>query len=276
MDHRAELSGFLRSRRARLRPADVGLRPHGSGRRVPGLRREELAVTAGVSIAHYTRLEQGRGDNVSDQVLDAVAAALRLDGDERAHLHRIARRPPRCEPTVPEVPPGTRHLLDSFTLTPALVLGRHTQVLGWNALAGAVFGDFASIPVRRRTVTHLLFGEHRALYGAGWEAAAVRHTAHLRVLFGRHLTDPGLSLHIADLLEHSPDFERLWTAHQVARARSAVHVLHHPVVGELTLHHEVTALPDGPDCCGLDLYAAEPGSTSERALRALAGDLDAR
>jgi transcriptional regulator with XRE-family HTH domain len=269
VDDRAELSGFLRSRRARLRPADVGLRDHGGGRRVPGLRREELAVAAGVSIAHYTRLEQGRGGSVSDEVLDAVGAALRLDDDELVHLHRIARRPPACESAPPEVPPGMRHLLDSFTLTPALVLGRHTQILGWNALAAAVFGDFAAVPEHRRTVTHLLFGEHRALYGPGWEAAATRHAAHLRVLLGRHRGDPGLSTHVTDMLERNPHFARLWAAHPVARARSAVHILHHPVAGALTLHHEVAALPEGPACCGLDLYAAEPGSASERALRAL-------
>jgi transcriptional regulator with XRE-family HTH domain len=159
VDDRTELSEFLTSRRARLHPKDVGLREYGGVRRVAGLRREELARLAGVSIAHYTRLEQGKGDGVSDEVLDAVGAALRLDADESAHLRRIARRPRPCARAAApsEVPPGLRYLLESFVMTPALVVGRHTQIVGWNQLAVAVFGDFPALPEDRRTLSHLLF-----------------------------------------------------------------------------------------------------------------------
>lgn len=155
MDDRTELSAFLRSRRARLRPEDVGLRDYGGARRVAGLRREELARLAGVSIAHYTRLEQGRADSVSDGILDAVGAALRLSTDELAYLRRIARRPRPCAASAdrPEMPEGLRHLLRSFEMTPALAVGRHTQIVGWNRLAVAVFGDFPALPERRRTLT---------------------------------------------------------------------------------------------------------------------------
>ncbi|MEV0584345.1 helix-turn-helix transcriptional regulator [Nonomuraea sp. NPDC050310] len=274
MDERTELRDFLRSRRARLRPEDVGLRDYGRMRRVAGLRREELARVAGVSIAHYTRLEQGRPESVSDDILDAVGTALRLDADELTYLHEIARPPRPCPAvTSPQAPPSLRYLLESFVLTPALALGRHTQLVGWNGLAVAVFGDFAALPEERRTLSHLLFTEPRLreLYGAGWEAAAREHVAHLRVLLGRFRGDAGLAAHLDGLLALSADFARLWAEHPVARARSRAHVLHHPAAGELTLYGERVSLPDAPACWGLDLFAAEPGSASERALRRLAG-----
>ncbi|WP_327351195.1 helix-turn-helix domain-containing protein [Streptomyces sp. NBC_01304] len=272
MDDRSELSDFLKSRRARLRPADVGLRDYGKVRRVEGLRREELARVAGVSIAHYTRLEQGRGDSVSGDVLDAVGAALRLDPDELAHLRRIARRPLPCADVgaSADVPVGLRHLMRSFTLTPALLVGRHTQIIGWNQLAGAVFGDLAALPEDHRTLSHLLFtGPRLWLRPTDRERAARAHVAHLRVLFGRYRGDAALTAHIDHMRELSADFTRMWAEHPVAQARSRTYVLQHPVVGELTLHGELVSLPDQPSCCGLDLFAAEPGSASERALRKL-------
>ncbi|MFB4276219.1 MULTISPECIES: helix-turn-helix domain-containing protein [unclassified Nonomuraea] len=273
MDDRTELSGFLKSRRARLRPEDVGLRDYGGPRRVAGLRREELARLAGVSIAHYTRLEQGKGDSVSDEVLNAIGAALRLDTDELAYLHRIARRPQPCTATAgsPTVPPSLRYLLRSFVMTPALVVGRHTQIVGWNQLAVAVFGDFPALPESRRTLSHLLFTEPhlRELHHTGWERAAREHVAHLRVLHGRYRGDPALAAHIDHLQELSADFARMWAEHPVAQARSRTYALRHPVVGELTLHGELVKLPDEPSCYGLELFAAEPGSASEQALRKL-------
>ncbi|MEV5575234.1 helix-turn-helix transcriptional regulator [Spirillospora sp. NPDC052269] len=274
MDDRTELSEFLKSRRARLRPQDVGLRDHGRVRRVAGLRREELALVAGVSIAHYTRLEQGRGDSVSDEILDAVGTALRLDTDERAYLHQIARPPRRCAEAAasPDVPASFHYLLESFVMTPALVVGRHGQILGWNRLAVAVFGDFPTLPEDRRTLSHLLFTEpsSRELYGTGWEDAARELVAQLRVLFGVYRGDAAFVAHIARMRELSADFARLWDERPVARAQSRVHVLHHPVVGELTLHRELVTPPEEPACSGLDLYVAEPGSPSEQALRRLA------
>jgi transcriptional regulator with XRE-family HTH domain len=273
VDDRIELSEFLKSRRARLRPADVGLRDYGGARRVAGLRREELARLAGVSIAHYTRLEQGKGDSVSDEILGAIGAALRLDADEVTYLHRVARRPQPCAGAAdpPEVPPSFRYLLASFVTTPALVIGRHTQIVGWNQLAVAVFGDFPAMPENRRTLSHLLFAEPsvRALHRTGWARAAREHVAHLRVLLGRYRGDAGLAAHIDHMRELSADFAQMWAEHPVARLRSRTYVLHHPVVGELTLHGELITLPDEPSCCGLDLFAAEPGSASEQALKKL-------
>jgi transcriptional regulator with XRE-family HTH domain len=274
VDNRTELSEFLKSRRARLRPEDVGLRDYGAVRRVAGLRREELARLAGVSIAHYTRLEQGKGDSVSDEILNAVGAALRLDTDELAYLHRIARPPRPC--TVPEggpeMPQGLRYLLRSFELAPALAIGRHTQIVGWNRLAVAVFGDLPTLPEHRRTLTHLLFVESylRELHQDDWERTAREHVAHLRVLLGRFRGDAALTEHVDGMRALSPEFARMWAEHSVAQLRSRSYRLHHPVVGPLTLHGERLALPDEPSCVGLDVFAAEPNSPSEQALRELA------
>lgn len=271
MDTTTELRDFLQTRRARLRPQDVGLRDYGRTRRVAGLRREELARLAGVSIAHYTRLEQGKADSVSDDVLNAVGTALRLDSDELTYLHRIARRPEPCAPAAPQVLAGLRYLLESFVMTPALLIGRHTQIVGWNPLAVAVFGDFTALPEERRTLSHLLFTDphQRQLHGAGWERAAREHVAHLRVLLGRHRGDSELAAHIDGMRELDADFARRWAEHPVAQVRNRVYVLHHPIVGELTLHGELITLPDEPSCCGLDVFAAEPGSASEQKLRRL-------
>jgi transcriptional regulator with XRE-family HTH domain len=272
VDDRTELSGFLKSRRARLRPEDVGLRDYGGVRRVAGLRREELARLAGVSIAHYTRLEQGKGDSVSDEVLEAIGTALRLDADELVYLLRIARRPAPCERAASsDVRPSLRYLLESFVMTPALLIGRHTQIVGWNQLAVAVFGDFPALPEDRRTISHLLFTEpYLRLQRSGWERAAREQVAHLRVLVGRYRGDTGLAAHIDHMRGLSTDFARMWAEHPVAQVRDRAYLLHHPVVGELTLHGELIALPDEPSCWGLDLFAAEPGSASEQALRTLA------
>ncbi|NUR30816.1 MAG: helix-turn-helix domain-containing protein [Catenulispora sp.] len=274
MDDRTELSGFLKSRRARLRLQDVGLRDYGAVRRVAGLRREELARIAGVSIAHYTRLEQGDSDSVSAEVLDAVGTALRLDADELSYLHHLARRPRPCAaiPSSLEVPAGYRHLLESFAMTPALVIGRHTQIIGWNPLAVAVFGDFPARPENRRTLSHLLFADAyvRELLGADWEDAAREQVGHLRFLMGRYRADAALSAHVDHMRSLSQDFARMWAEFPVRKIRSGSYTLHHPTVGDMTLHRELIALPDEPTCCGLDLFAAEPGSESELALRSLA------
>jgi len=227
-----------------------------------------LARLAGVSIAHYTRLEQGNGDSVSDEVLDAISAALRLDTDESTYLHRIARRPAPCARTTTAVRPSMRYLLESFVMTPALLVGPHTQIVGWNRLAVAVFGDFPALPEDRRTISHLLFTEpYLRLHHTGWERAARGHVAHLRVLLGRYRGDSGLVAHLEHMRDLSADFARMWAQHPVAQVRDRAYLLHHPVVGELTLHGELIALPEEPSCWGLDLFAAEPGSASEQALR---------
>ncbi|WP_436770570.1 helix-turn-helix domain-containing protein [Yinghuangia sp. YIM S09857] len=273
MDARVELSEFLKSRRARLTPEDVGLKPYGNRRRVAGLRREELAGLAGVSVAHYTRLEQGRSDSVSAEVLAAIATALRLDDDERTYLGQLARPDARTCPVTAVPPrPGLRHLVASFGGTPAILVGRHTEIVAWNPVAAALFGDFAAMPDGERSISDLIFrrAHIRDLHGEGWERTALEHVAHLRVLSACYRGDRLLTAHIERLRADSTDFARMWAAHPVARAGHRVYRLTHPVAGELELYGELVTLPGDPEYSGLDLFAAEAGSASECALRRLA------
>lgn len=273
VDVRVELSEFLKSRRARLTPEDVGLRAYGGRRRVAGLRREELAGLAGVSVAHYTRLEQGRSDSVSAEVLAAIGRALRLDEDERTYLGQLARPDARtCPETAVPPRPGLRHLVASFGSTPAVLVGRHTEIVAWNPVAAALFGDFAAMPEGERSISDLIFRRPhiRDLHGGGWENTALEHVAHLRVLSACYRGDRGLAAHIERLRADSPDFARMWASHPVARVGHRRYRLHHAVVGDLELYGELLTLPGDPQYSGLDLLAAEPGSASERALHRLA------
>ncbi|MDL4773425.1 MULTISPECIES: helix-turn-helix domain-containing protein [Thermomonosporaceae] len=268
-----EFGAFLKSRRARLRPEDVGVPSYGTRRRVPGLRREELAQLAGVSVAYYIRLEQGHGDNVSGEVLDAISRALRLDTDEHAHLHRLAH-PPRRERR--EAPPRLRaplqHLLDSITHAPAYVVGHHTDVVAWNRLTAAVFVDLAEVPPQERTWSHQIHlnGDYRTRLGGNWGTVARRNVAYLRFRSAQEPGDGRLRAVIDGLLARSAEFARMWSEHHVTDLTHGVARIVHPDVGPLELPFETLHLPGDPDLSRLMLYAAEPGSPSERALRELA------
>lgn len=271
-DQRAELGEFLRSRRARLRPEDVGLPDYGRHRRVPGLRREELALLAGVSVAYYTRLEQGSGHNVSAEVLDAIARALRLDGTERAHLTHLARpqaRRRRQSHRPQQVRPELRTLMDAMDGVPAYLVGRRQDVLGWNRLAAAVFGDFGALPVQERNLVRLVFLDPATaeLY-AEWECRACEVVSNLRMYAGQHPDDEQLSALVGELSVKNEEFRRLWAAHTVADKTHGVKKLRHPLVGELDLYFERLELPDDPAQFLVTFHAA-PGSPSEDALRLL-------
>ncbi|MEV4922916.1 helix-turn-helix transcriptional regulator [Streptomyces roseoverticillatus] len=275
MDQRTELSEFLRSRRARLQPAEVGLTPYGGRRRVPGLRREELAQLAGVSVAYYTRLEQGHGQNVSTAVLDAIADALRLTSAERDHLTHLVRpsvkktRP--CRPARPQrVRPSMQHLMDSMENTPAYVVGRRLDIIAWNRLACALLGDFDAMPAGQRNLAWQIFLEPatRELY-TEWEKKAADVVAFLRLDAGRCPEDPHLAALVGELSVKSPEFRSLWAAHNVEDKGFGVKKLHHPVVGPLTLSYETLVLPADQDQ-KLITYHAEPGSPSAESLRILA------
>ncbi|MGP3688128.1 helix-turn-helix transcriptional regulator [Streptomyces sp. IBSNAI002] len=271
-DQRAELGEFLRSRRARLRPEDVGLRDYGRHRRVPGLRREELALLAGVSVAYYTRLEQGSGHNVSAEVLDALAQALRLDGTERAHLTDLARpqaRRRRQSHRPQQVRPELRTLMDAMDGVPAYLVGRRQDVLAWNRLAAAVFGDFGALPVQERNLVRLVFLDPATaeLY-AEWECRACEVVSNLRMYAGQHPDDERLSALVGELSVKNEEFRRLWAAHTVADKTHGLKRLRHPLVGRLDLHFERLALPDDPAQFLVTFHAA-PGSPSEDALRLL-------
>ncbi|NDZ59710.1 helix-turn-helix transcriptional regulator [Streptomyces anulatus] len=274
LDRRAELSEFLRTRRAKLRPGDVGLPEFGRHRRVPGLRREELAQLAGVSVAYYTRLEQGNGRNVSAEVLDAIARALRLTDAESAHLthlakparHKKKRRPAR----VQRVRKGLLYLLDSMDGIPAYVTGARSDVLAWNAMAAAVFGDWGALPPAERNWARLVFlsPAYRDLF-VNWDSKASDMVSYLRLYAGCHPDDPELSALVGELSVKSDEFRRLWATHNVKEKGHGVKLLRHPLVGELTLSYETLKLPDDEEQ-HLVTYHAEPGSDSAQSLRLLA------
>ncbi|ARX86074.1 MULTISPECIES: helix-turn-helix domain-containing protein [Streptomyces] len=274
LDPRAELSEFLRTRRARLQPHDVGLPSFGRHRRVPGLRREELAQLAGVSVAYYTRLEQGNGRNVSGEVLDAIARALRLSDAEHAHLTHLARPTAhkKKKATRPQhLRPAVQHLMDAMDGVPAYALGRRSEILGWNRLAAALFGDWGLLPPEERNWARLTFlsEDMRTLFDETWQQKASDMVSFLRMEAGCYPNDPLLSALVGELSVKSEEFRRLWAEHDVREKGHGVKRLRHPVVGELTLSFESMRLPDDYEQT-LVTYHAEPGSPSAEGLRLLA------
>jgi transcriptional regulator with XRE-family HTH domain len=271
MTSKEDLREFLRSRRARIAPEAVGLPVGHSHRRVPGLRREELAMLAGVSVDYYVRLEQGRNTSVSASVLDAIARALQLDDFERAHLFDLAkpkagaRRP---APRPQRVRPGVRVLLENL-VTPAFVLGRRLDVLATNRMARALLCDFDALPPRERNHARWVFLDPaaRELY-VDWDAIARDNVAVLRMDAGRHPDDPELSALIGELTMKSPEFAGWWADHDVLRQTHGSKRYHHPVVGDLTVTYEALTLPDDPEQT-LFVYSVEPGSSSAQALALL-------
>ncbi|MFE6893533.1 helix-turn-helix domain-containing protein [Streptomyces sp. NPDC057694] len=267
-----ELGGigdFLRSRRARIRPEEVGLPEYGR-RRVPGLRREEVAQLAGVSVDYYIRLEQGRGASVSDAVLDAVARVLRLDATEQAYLRSVARpaRAGRGE-SGQRVRAGLRLLLDTIDKAPAFVLGRRMDVLAWNALGDAVLG-FSAMAPKDRNMPRQVFLEPaaRELYPQ-WAAVAAETVAYLRLDAGLHPSDPHLARLVGELSLASDDFRRLWADHEVKRKTAGAKRMLHPVVGELVMPYETLTVSGDPEQA-LVVYTPEPGSVTADRLRTLA------
>jgi transcriptional regulator with XRE-family HTH domain len=275
MDHNAELKEFLRTRRARLSVDDVELGGTGGVRRVPGLRREEVARLAGVSVDYYSRLEQGRPLNVSDEVLDAVARALRLDEIERSYLFQIARTPRRPRRRAParvqRVRPGVRRLLETLDdVTPAFVFGRRMDVLAANRLARALITDFEALPPRDRNLLRYTFltEEARELF-ADWPDVARDNVAVLRMDAGRHPDDPLLTELVGELAVKSEEFRHWWANHNVRERSHGTKRYHHPLVGDLTVDYECVTLQGDADQV-LCVYTAEAGSASETALRLLA------
>ncbi|MWA13226.1 helix-turn-helix transcriptional regulator [Streptomyces sp. BA2] len=273
LDNRAELSEFLRTRRARLQPEDVGLPNFGRHRRVPGLRREELAQLAGVSVAYYTRLEQGNGRNVSGEVLDAIARALRLTDAEHAHLTHMAKpkQHKKKRPARPQhVRPALLQLMDAMDGIPAYVVGRRSDILGWNRMAAALFGDWGALPPEERNWARICFlhPEAHSLF-RDWEQKASDLVSFLRMDAGCYPNDPLLSALVGELSVKSEEFRSLWATHDVREKGHGVKRLRHSLVGDLTLSFETLRLPDDHDQ-SLVTYHAEPDSASADALRLLA------
>jgi transcriptional regulator with XRE-family HTH domain len=258
---------FLRARRELVQPEDVGIESYGR-RRVPGLRREELAMLAGVSVDYYVRLEQGRERHPSEQVLEALARALQLDDTAARHLQELARPPARRRrPSVrpQRVRPGVQRLMDGWSHTPAMVLGRCLDVLGANSLADALHGR----PIRGTNVMRSIFldpGAHD--FYADWEDVARDTVAWLRSLAGADLDDPRLTELVGELSLKSEKFRRMWARHDVREKTSGTKRFVHPIVGELSLGYESFPIGGAPGQV-LTVYHAEPGSRDEQALALL-------
>ncbi|AYG78451.1 hypothetical protein DWB77_00558 [Streptomyces hundungensis] len=272
--HGTALGSFLQARRSRLRPEDVGLDSDGKHRRVAGLRREEVAQLARVSVNYYTRLEQGQNRSASPEVLDALAGALRLSQDERAHLHDLAGSAgtqARPEPVAEHVRPAVARMISVYEQGPAVVLGRQLNILAWNELARILFSGHIDLGATETlpNLAELVFLEPgaRRLYPV-WTDEAHELAGYLRVMVGRYPGDPALSALVSKLSDNSPEFAKIWSGHVVWDKTHGTRYLHHPEVDRLTLSFETLRLPDSPDQCVI-LYQAEAGSESERALRSL-------
>ncbi len=271
-----ELGEFLRSRRAELTPEDVGITSYGA-RRVPGLRREELAQLAGVSATYYTRLEQGQSTNASEAVIDSIARALNLNDDERLHLHDLARPAPgrRRRAAKPDrARPGTVRLINAMSAVPAVVMGRRNEVLAWNPLghlllAGHLDFDAPQRPADRPNLTRMLFLDPhtRELY-RNWSAEATMAVASMRFVAAQFRDDRELAELIGELIVNSPDFATLWAKHPVQKCTSGVKQFRHPEVGDFDLGFEVLHLPDA-NGQRLMTHTAEPASPAESALALL-------
>jgi transcriptional regulator with XRE-family HTH domain len=258
---------FLRARRERVRPEDVGL-PDFGRRRVPGLRREELATLAGVSADYYVRLEQGRERHPSEQVIDALARALQLDDDATAHLHELARPAPRrrsAAKRAERIRPELLRLMQAWPHTPAMVTSRHLDVLAANSLATALHGAY----VRGDNLVRSLFLDPAARERyPDWDEVARDTVAALRAAVGPDLDDPHLTDLVGELSLKSDRFRLLWARHDVREKTHGTKRFVHPQVGELTLRYETFAVA-GSSGQVLSVYHADPGSQTEQALALL-------
>lgn len=273
-DPNRELADFLRRARAARDPDGSGLPADGRIRRVRGLRREEVALLAGVSTDYYTRLEQGRRIVPSIQVVDAIARALGLDEAGREHLRNLVgamRAPaPRPRTSAQRVRPGLRQLIDALDGQPALVLGHRTDILAANRLARALFADFERMPAAHRNYARwmLLAPEARELF-VDWEEQARTAVESLRFDAGNRPDDPGTQQLVGELSLASPEFRQWWSQHQVHRRTFGSKRLRHPVAGELTVQFETLTLPGDAEQT-LFVYTTPPGTPDRQALDLLA------
>jgi transcriptional regulator with XRE-family HTH domain len=275
VDAKDDIREFLTSRRAKITPEQAGLPNYGGRRRVSGLRREEAALLAGVSVEYYTRLERGNASGVSESVLEGIARALQLDEAERAHLFDLARTanttaPAPRRPAQERVRPSVQRILDSMIDTPAYVRNGRLDILSANRLGYALYSEVFSDPVQPANTARFTFLNPRASgFFTDWETIASDAVAILRAEAGRDPYDRRLSDLIGELSTRSDEFRVRWAAHNVKFHRTGVKRLHHPLVGDLTLTYEALEL-SADTGQRLLAYTAEPGSPSHDALRLLA------
>ncbi|TDE88805.1 XRE family transcriptional regulator [Occultella glacieicola] len=284
MDLKAETREFLATRRARITPDRAGLPAYGGNRRVPGLRREEVAMLAGVSVDYYTRLERGNLGGVSEEVLEALAEALQLDDAERLHLFDLARaasasgaaRSRARRTPAPTLRPSVQRVLDSMVATPAFVRNGRLDVLGMNLLGRALYAPMYDSPAREANEPVNTARFHfldpagaQKFWGERWQKTAHDAVAILRAEAGRNPYDRDLTQLVGELSTRSEDFVRLWASHDVRLHLSGTKVFHHPAVGRLELDYEALPLP-ADHGLQMNVYTAAPGSPSEDGLRLLA------
>jgi transcriptional regulator with XRE-family HTH domain len=275
-DVRAQIREFLSTRRARITPEQAGLPVYGGDRRrVPGLRRSEVASLAGISPEYMTKLERGNATGVSESVIEGLTHALQLDEAERAHLEDLLRtagssRPPRRRPARQQVRPSVQRILDSMTGTPALVLNGRLDVLAANDLGLALYSPvFADLVQPANTARFVFLDPHATEFFRDYDKAANDTVALLRAEAGRDPYNRDVSDLIGQLSTRSEEFRRRWAAHNVRIHTSGVKLLHHPVVGDLDLPFESIPLPADPTQSIL-IYTAEPESATQDALSLLA------
>ncbi len=262
---------FLRSRRARLSPEELGVRPFGQRRRVPGLRREELGPLAGIGVDYYTRLEQGRVQNVSVDVLEAIADVLGLNPAEREYVRNLNRPSKLAPPVAPDsVRPALQHLLDSTPETPAYIIGPLTNVLAWNRIACTLFLDFGALSKADRNWAYLLFLHDgiQAMFDDLLKAQR-ENVAFLRLQTSRYPNADELSSLVDRMLADSPFFRELWEQYEVIDKSHNDYLLHHPVVGDVILNFQAGRLPNEPGQA-LITFTPEPDTPSAKALHVLA------
>ena len=277
MDPREEIRDFLATRRAKITPERAKLPAYGGNRRVPGLRREEVAMLAGVSVVYYTKLERGNFGSVSEGVLDALSRALQLDEAEREHLFHLANDTASVKPGHRRVAPqivrqSVQRVLDGLSDAPGFVRNNRRDLLASNALGRALYSVMytntdAARPVN--TARFVFFDERSREFFPDWAKTSADLVANLRTEVGRAPHDRDLQHLIDDLVAGSDEFRRLWAAHDVRYHDSGFKHVFHPVVGALTLTFEAMELPADPGQA-LIVYGTEPGSPSEDALRLLA------
>ncbi|MGC2976605.1 helix-turn-helix transcriptional regulator [Brevibacterium sp. FAM 25378] len=287
MSHNQDVREFLMTRRAKVKPEDVGLPAYGGNRRVPGLRREEVAMLAGMSVDYYTRLERGNLAGASEQVLDALSDALNLDEAERAHLGDLARaannsgsrRRARSRRKPGEhVRPEVQRILDAIIDAPAFIRTERRDILAANELGRALYSPLYESSVSPSTiggpgevnVARFTYLDASAKeFFPEWEKTAKDLVASLRTVAGRYPDDSVFHALIGELVTHSDDFARMWSAHEVRQHRTGSKIVHHPVVGELELDYETMELP-GDGGQALIVYSTAPETASAESLRLLA------
>ncbi|GAB2889259.1 helix-turn-helix transcriptional regulator [Streptomyces deserti] len=267
----SELGRFLRARRTQTSPESAGLTPGSGTRRTPGLRREELATLAGVSIDYYARLERGKETRPSPEVVDALARALHLGDDEHQHLRELAARAARYAPEPPPAPPRTvrphiKLLLETMRPNPAYVVSRSLDLLAWNPGGLALYAGIDDWPVKQRNLARYLFLHPAArTVFTDWDNQIRGCVARLRALAGTDPDAPDLAALVGELVLKSPDFAGLWERYEVKGRKYATKSFHHPQVGDITLGFQAMHL-EGTPGQRLGVYTAEPGTPDHDAM----------